>query len=259
MGPLDDQVAVVTGGSRGIGGAAAKALAEAGAAVCINHYGDAENAANLVAEIEGFGGKALAVEADVADEKAVDGLIAQTVQAFGRLDHAVISAVYSDREPMLTANLEGFRRTIDVSMWGAFYTLRAAAREMVRTKTPGSVVVISSPHAYRGYPNCMAYNMAKAAVDQMCRSAALELAPERIRVNWVYPGWTDTPGERKFYSDEQLAAAAEKLPFGRLARPDEIGRAVVFLADPASSYVTGTSILVDGGITLPWTDSAARR
>jgi glucose 1-dehydrogenase len=98
----------------------------------------------------------------------------------------------------------------------------------------------------------MAYNMAKAAVDQMARTAALELAPHRIRVNILYPGWTDTPGERKFFTDEVLEKASASLPAGRLARPEEIARGVVFLVDPESEYVTGSTLVIDGGAALPW-------
>jgi glucose 1-dehydrogenase len=98
----------------------------------------------------------------------------------------------------------------------------------------------------------MAYNMSKAAIDQMARTAAMELVEHKVRVNIVTPGWTDTPGERKFASDETIARAGDKLPWKRLAQPAEIGRAVVFLCDPASDYITGSSLLVDGGITLPW-------
>ncbi len=119
-------------------------------------------------------------------------------------------------------------------------------------RAAGSIVVVGSPHAYTPIPRSMAYNMSKAAVDQMARTAAIELVEHKIRVNMVTPGWTDTPGERKFASDETIARAAGKLPWQRLARPEEIGRAVVFLCDPASDYITGSSLLVDGGITLPW-------
>jgi glucose 1-dehydrogenase len=98
----------------------------------------------------------------------------------------------------------------------------------------------------------MAYNMAKAALDQMARTAALELARHRIRVNLVYPGWTDTPGERKYFTEDELRRAAATLPWGRLARPDEIARGIVFLVDPASDYITGSTLAIDGGIQLPW-------
>jgi glucose 1-dehydrogenase len=98
----------------------------------------------------------------------------------------------------------------------------------------------------------MAYNMAKAAIDQMARTAALELAEHRIRVNILHPGWIDTPGERKFASEAQLEQAGLKLPWKRLGQPEEIARGIVFLCDPASDYITGSTLNIDGGITLPW-------
>ncbi len=194
---------------------------------------------------------------DVAEQSVVERLVDDTVAAFGRLDIAVSNAAYSDRELFYEADMNGFRRTIDVTMWGAFYLVRAAAQQMLaqaRTgqSAGGSIVVVSSPHAYTAIPRSMAYNMSKAAIDQMARTAAIELAEHKIRVNIVTPGWIDTPGERKFASDEVIERAGAKLPWERLGKPEEIGRGVVFLCDPASDYITGSALSIDGGITLPW-------
>jgi glucose 1-dehydrogenase len=98
----------------------------------------------------------------------------------------------------------------------------------------------------------MAYNMAKAAIDHMARTAAIELAPHNIRVNIVHPGWIDTPGERKFFTDEQLEEGAKKLPFGRLGQPEEIGKGVVYILSDDAAYMTGSTLLIDGGVSLPW-------
>ena len=176
----------------------------------------------------------------------------ETAAAFGSVDLFVSNAVYSDRQLMLEADLDGFRRTIDVGMWGAFYGLRAAAMQMVKQARGGSIVVISSPHAVIPIPTAMAYNMAKAAIDHMSRTAAIELAPHRIRVNIVHPGWIDTPGERKFFTEEQLAAGGAKLPWKRLGRPEEIGKSVAFILSDDADYMTGSTITVDGGVSLPW-------
>jgi glucose 1-dehydrogenase len=153
---------------------------------------------------------------------------------------------------MLESDMKEFRRTIDVTMWGPFYLVRAAAKRMTEAGKGGNIVVISSPHAHLAMPGAMAYNMAKAAIDQMARTAAVELAHHRIRVNILHPGWIDTPGERKFFSEETLEREGKKLPWGRLGQSEEIGRGVVFLADPASAYVTGSTLTIDGGIQLPW-------
>jgi len=249
---LIGKVAFVTGASSGIGRATAEALAKAGADVALNYFSMPEAAEEAATHIRSLGRKAKLYPVDVSDQTAVEAMVADIVATFGGLDVFVSSAVYSDREPFTTANMTGFRKTIDVSMYGAYYCLRAASNAMIAQGRGGSSVIISSPHGQIAFPNCMAYNMAKAAIDMMMKTAATELMPHRIRVNCVYPGWTDTPGERKFTSDEALQKAAPGLPWGRLAQPEEMARAALFLADPASDYITGTILHVDGGLFLPW-------
>jgi glucose 1-dehydrogenase len=263
---LRGQTALVSGASRGIGLAIGVALAEAGAAVAFNYYDEPHEAPAAIERLTTAGRRGILVQGDVARLQDVERMVAETVTAFGHLDIAVASAAFSEREPFYEADVAAFHRTVDVTMWGSFNIVRSAARQMIaqaggtsadtspigNTRANGSIVVIGSPHAYTAVPRSMAYNMSKAAVDQMVRTAAIELVEYRIRINTVTPGWIDTPGERKFASDETIERAAEKLPWKRLGRPDEIGRAVVFLCDPASDYITGSSLLVDGAITLPW-------
>jgi glucose 1-dehydrogenase len=246
---LAGKVALVTGAAAGIGRATALALAREGADVALTDLAPCDEPA---AAIRALGRRALLCPADVSDQAAVEAVVGRAAAELGRLDVLVTAAVYSDREVFHKADLAGFRRTLDVTMWGAFYALRAVTHVMIRQGQGGSVVLISSGQAQVAIPTCMAYNMAKAAVDQMARTAALELASHRIRVNIVYPGWTDTPGERKFFTEDVLHRSAAALPLGRLARPDEIARGVVFLVDPASEYVTGTTLSIDGGTRLPW-------
>lgn len=264
---LEGQIAIVTGASRGIGRATAIALARAGAHVGINYRSHAAEAELVAAAVREFGVEPLLLPGDVADLDSVEKMVAAVVQKFGRLDIAVSNAAYSDREPFWEADLAGFRRGVDVTMWGAFHLLRAATRQMLaQPRRPlgnspeggfprnsiGSIVIVSSPHAYIAVPRAMAYNMSKAAIDHMARTAAIELAEHRLRVNLVHPGWIDTPGERKYASEETLRQAAEKLPWGRMGQSEEIARAIVFLSDPDSEYITGSSIQIDGAITLPW-------
>ena len=252
MTQLAGKVAIVTGASRGIGRATAVALGEAGAAVGVNYRSHPEEAAEVVTTIEQAGGRALALHGDVADLEVVEKNVDQLEKAFGPIDIAVANAAYSDRDLFYQADLAGFRRTVDVTMWGAFHLLRVAAQRMIRNKGGGSIVLVSSPHAFIAAPRAMAYNMSKAAIEHMGKTAAIELAEHQIRVNIIQPGWTDTPGERKFASEETLESAAKGIPLGRLGTPDEMGRAIVFLSAPGSEYITGASLLIDGGISLPW-------
>jgi glucose 1-dehydrogenase len=111
---------------------------------------------------------------------------------------------------------------------------------------------MSSPHGKIAFPNAMAYNIAKAGLDQMARSAATELLGTGIRVNVLYPGWTDTPGERKFFSEDTIQVAGKKLPAGRLAKSEEIAHGALFLVDPRSDYINGSTLEMEGGLALPW-------
>jgi glucose 1-dehydrogenase len=248
---LKGKVALVTGAASGIGRAVAVGLAEDGADLALNDLAIPEGPEDTAGRIRALGRIALPCAADVSDQDAVEQMVERVVAEMGRIDILVTCAAYSDREFFHEADMAAFRKTIDVTMWGAFYCLRAAVQPMLR-QGGGAVVVVSSPHAQVAIPSCMAYNMAKAALDQMARTAAVELVKRRIRVNILYPGWTDTPGEQKFFSKEVLDEASRLLPLGRMAKPEEIARGVRFLVDPDSDYITGTTLTIDGGASLPW-------
>jgi glucose 1-dehydrogenase len=248
---------LITGASRGIGRGAALAAAAEGANVGINFRSHPDEAEAVASEVRKLGGRAMLLRADVADQSAVENMVRQFAAEFGRIDAFVSNAAYSDRELMVDANMEGFRRTIDVSMWGAFYGVRAVSQQLISQGSGGAIVVVSSPHAVIPIPTAMAYNMAKAAIDHMARTAAIELASHRIRVNVVHPGWIDTPGERKFFSEDQLASGAQSIPWKRMGTPEEIGRLIAFLLSEDADYMTGSTVLMDGGISLPWWSNRA--
>lgn len=245
-------VAVVTGASLGIGRATPVALGRAGAQVVVNYRSHEERAQEVVRAIQDGGSKAIAFQADVADQAAVEAMVANTVQEFGKVDIAVSNAAYSDRDLFYQADMAGFRRTVDVTMWGAFHLMRAATQQMVRQGSGGSIVLVSSPHAFIPAPRAMAYNMSKAAIEHAARTAAIEVAQYKIRINVIQPGWTDTPGELKFASRETLDTAGAKIPLGRLGTPEEMAEGILFLCDPRHEYMTGAALLIDGGISLPW-------
>ncbi len=232
-------------------------MAKAGANVAINYYSHPEDAEAVAEEARSYGVQAIILQGDVGDRAVVEGLVTETVKQFGSIDLFVSNAVYSDRQLMIEADLKGFERTINVGMWGAFYGTRAAAIQMVKQKRGGSIVVVSSPHAVLAIPTSMAYNMAKAAIDHMARTAAIELASHRIRVNIIHPGWIDTPGERKFFTEDQLEAGAKSLPWKRLGRIDEIGKAAVYICSDDADYMTGSTLTIDGGVSLPWWSNRA--
>jgi glucose 1-dehydrogenase len=244
--------ALVTGSSKGIGSAVAIGLAKGGANVTINCSSSVAQAEKVAEEIRAMGRKSIVVACDVSDQKAVEDMVQKTVDAFGSLDLFVSNAVYSDRELMVDANMDGFRRTIDVSMWGAMYGVRASAQQMLKQGRGGAITVISSPHAIIPIPTAMAYNMSKAAIDHMARTAAIELVRHGIRVNVFHPGWIDTPGERKFFTEEQLDDGAKGLPMGRMGTPEEMAHGVCFTLSDEAAYMTGSTLTMDGGVGLPW-------
>ena len=230
---INKRVAVVTGGSRGIGLAAVKELLASGWAV-------------VNADIE-EGGEGQFVRTDVSDRASVESLFG----GLDRVDALVNNAACSIRAPFLETLVEDVERVWAVILWGTFHCTQVAARRMVEQGSGGSIVVVSSVHAERAYANSTAYNGAKAGVNHMARTWALELAPHRIRVQCVEPGWTDTPGDRSYFTEEQIREQGAKLPWGRLAQPAEIGRAIGYLVSEQASYVTGSMLKVDGGLTLP--------
>ena len=248
---LNGKVAVVTGAARGIGRACAIKLAQNGADVTVNELSHIDEARKVVHEIESLGRRALLFQGDVADRKSDQQMMEETVRQLGRIDILVNNAALSIRKPLLELEVEDVEKTWAVTLWGVFHCSQFAARQMVKQKEGGNIVVISSVHAYRPYPGSTAYNAAKAAVNHMACTWAAELAEHKIRVNIVEPGWTDTPGERSFYTEEQIKEEGKKLPWGRLASPEEIAEGVAFLASEGASYVTGSCLRIDGGLVLP--------
>ena len=248
---LTGKVALITGSSRGIGRGCALEMARAGADITLNYRQDSEGAESVAEEVRAIGRDVLIAQADVADRKAVDQMVAETVGRFGHLDVVVCNAYYSKRLPFLELPVEEMKRSLDVTLWGTFHTAQAGARQMVAQGKGGSMVFISSLFAFVAYPTSLPYNTAKAGVNHMAATIANELTSHRIRVNAIQPGWTDTPGERQYTNDEEMKEGAKKLPWGRLATIEEMGRAATFLCSDAASYITGATLRVDGAVEPP--------
>ena len=248
MSRFDGKVALVTGASRGIGRGIALRLASEGADIALNYRSHPEEAQQVADAIAGLGRRALLCQADVADRDAVERMFGAAIEHFSRLDIAVANAATSVREPVVTAEWTHVQRTIEVAQFGVFHTCQLAAQQMVR-QAGGKIVVISSIHAEIAFPNSAAYNMAKAAINHLCATMAVELAGQRINVNAINPGWIDTPGEREFASEEELRAGGRRIPWGRMGTPEDIAGAVAFLCSADADYMTGATLRVDGGFT----------
>jgi glucose 1-dehydrogenase len=251
MGRLDRKVALITGSGRGIGRGIALCLAAEGADIVINDLPGRSDAETTAQEIRALGRQALVWPADISDRGAVAAMITGVVQHFGRLDIAVANAALSIREPVLEAKWENVQRTIEVAQFGVFHTCQLAAQQMSKQplngRSRGKLLITCSVHEEIAFANSAAYNMAKAAVAHLGRTMAGELARTKINVNIINPGWIDTPGERRFFTEEQLEAGGRQIPWGRIGTPEDIGKAAAFLVSDDADYITGAVLRVDGG------------
>jgi glucose 1-dehydrogenase len=244
--------AIVTGASSGIGKATAERLAHDGASVCVNYFSAQERpAAEEVAGIvEQAGGQAFPFQADVGDEAQVRRLVAQAAEVFGGLDLLVNNAGIEKKVPLLEMSLDEWNAVLRTNLSGSFLCLREAGKVMADSGG-GVVVNISSVHEFIPWPGFAHYCASKAGMKLLMETAARELAPKKIRVVNVAPGAIVTPINTTVLDDsEARRAVEEEIAIGRMGRPEEIAAAVAWLASDEASYVTGTTIVVDGGMSL---------
>lgn len=257
MGRLEGRVAAITGGASGIGKGIAYHFAREGAAIAIGDVDEAgaRAAANEIAEETGT--RTLGMKCDVVSRAAVDALVAAAVERFGRFDIMVANAGIAIGERGLDTTEETWDRTMDINGKGVLLSVQAAARQMIAEKHGGAIINIASIAALNGVsPNLMAYCASKAAVAQLSRCFALDLAADRIRVNAICPGLVDTPIWGKMLRNESVLDEGlrdqfhQSVPLGRMATPDDIADMATFLASDEAQYVTGQLLVVDGGRTV---------
>lgn len=243
---LSDRVALVTGAGRGIGKGCAMALARAGARVLLNDRPESPDLESTAAEIRELGGQCEALAADVFSRVGCESLVERAIRTAGHPDILISNPAYSRRGQFLDYSPEEFERTIQGTLTSGFHMSQLIARQMVQRGTGGRIIFISSVQAEMPIAHCAAYGAAKAGLNHLMRSIAVELCQYQITVNAIEPGWIDTPGEHVTFSSETIAEQGRKLPLGRLGRPEEIGQAAAFLCSDHAAYITGVVLPVDG-------------
>jgi glucose 1-dehydrogenase len=244
---LEGKVALVTGGGSGIGRAVVQAMADAGAAVSINWFGEhGEEAGQHAARLP----RAFAIEADVAEPAQVAKLVSATVERFGALDVLVNNAAVNRSAPLLDMPVEDWDAVMRVNLHGAFCCLQAAARAMRDSGRGGSIINMSSIHEDVAFPTFAPYAVAKGGLRMLMRNAALELADYGIRVNNIAPGAILTPLNTAIVEDpDKLALLKRVVPQRRMGTPEEVATLAVFLASDRAAYITGSTYTVDGGMS----------
>ncbi len=256
---LTGQKAVVTGGSSGIGRATAIAMGESGADVVVNYLHREEEAREVVEKIEQYGSKAIAVQCDVSREKDVKRLFERTIEEFGRVDILFGNAGIQADHPIEEMTLEDWKKVLEVNLTGQFLCAREAVAHFRKegvnhaySCSAGKIVFNSSVHETIPWSGRTNYAASKGGLELFMKSLALEVAPEHIRVNSVAPGAIRTNINRKSWDGgaEQMEQLLAKIPSNRMGDPRDIARAVVWLASDQADYITGTTLFIDGGMTL---------
>ncbi|MBA2491677.1 MAG: glucose 1-dehydrogenase [Gammaproteobacteria bacterium] len=254
---LAGQKALVTGANSGIGAAIARALASAGAAVGVNHRGKQEAADKIVREIRDHGGEATALKADVSREDEILKMFDDFIDAFGRIDIVVANAGIQKDAPVTTMTIDDWRAVIEVNLTGQFLCAREAIRRFLAqgespvSKAHGKIICMSSVHQLIPWAGHVNYAASKGGIQQMMRTLAQEVAEHKIRVNAIAPGAIKTEINREEWEDPEARLKLLKLiPYGRLGETDDVAKAAIWLASDTSDYVTGTTLFVDGAMSL---------
>jgi len=244
------KIVLVTGAQQGIGRAMAVEFAAAGADIAVNWLDDQRAAEQVANQVRGCGRRATLVKADVAQIEQVRSMVSAAQDALGPIDVLVNNAGVFPRVPFLEMTENDWNHVLDVNLKGSCFCAQSVAKAMVSAGRPGVIINLTSGAAFRSSPKGVHYVTSKGGVLSMTRAMALELAPYRIRVNAIAPGLTDTAQPRYGSSEAELADAARAIPLGRMARPEDIARAAVFLASDNAGFMTGQTLHVNGGSYL---------
>lgn len=245
---LEGQTAIVTGSGSGIGKGIALAYVELGAGIVVAEM-NAESAETTAAEIREMGGKAIVVPTDVRDSAQVASMVKAALDEFGQIDILVNNAGGMFRADVASISEGGFDAIVRVNLKSTFLCSKAVSAVMMEKKAGGCIINIASVNGLSGTPGSAAYGASKAAIINFTQSLAMELAHHQIRVNAIAPGVIATPGTEQWTTPESAAAAAESIPLSRRGKPEDIAGAAVYLASAYAEWVTGQTIVVDGGST----------
>jgi len=244
------KVVLVTGAQQGIGRAMALEFAAAGADVAVNWLDDETAAQGVADQVHARGRREILVRADVGQIQQVQAMVAAVQDGLGPIDVLINNAGVFPRVPFLEMTERDWDHVLDVNLKGSCFCAQYVAKAMISAGRQGSIINIASGAALRGSPRGVHYVASKGGILSLTRAMALELAPYRIRVNAIAPGLTDTAQPRYGSSEAEIAEMARSIPFGRMAKPEEIARAAVFLASENAEFVTGQTLHVNGGSYL---------
>ncbi len=246
---LEGKVALVTGGSQGIGQAIAIRLAQEGADVIIDYRSHPQGAEETKAKVEATGRKGLIVKADLGIVSDIRRMVAEGIQQFGKLDILVNNAGLEKNASFWEVTEEDYDNVLNVNLKGVFFATQAIVQHLIETKRTGKIINISSVHEELPFPHFTSYCASKGGVKMMMRNLAIELGPLGITINNVAPGAINTPINKSLVEDkEKLGNVLKNIPLGRLGEPNDVASVVAFLASSDADYITGSTFFVDGGL-----------
>jgi glucose 1-dehydrogenase len=252
---LEGKTVLITGGSQGIGQGIAFRLAEEGADIVIDYVGSSQPADATVAQIQKRGRRALAVEADISSVDQIHSMMKQAVDSFGGVDVLINNAGVEKHASIWEATEHDYDLVLTINLKGAFFASQAFAQHRMAVKKPGKIINISSVHEELPFPHFTSYCASKGGVKMMMRNLSIELAPYGITVNNIAPGAIETPINTALLNDPpKLKALLGNIPLGRLGQVNDVGGVAAFLASSDADYITGATIVVDGGLTWSYSE-----